>query len=83
MGCWDDGGGGHGDFLVAVVIGLNGVVKAGWGCAVVYPTAPMINGKAFVSIIKMVILERRAVPNKGIAVLPDEDIADANCIGES
>ena len=83
MRCWDDGGGGHGYFLGAGVIALNGVVKAGRGCAVVYPSAPMVNGKAFVSIIKMVIWELRAVPNKGIAVLSDENIADAYCIGES
>jgi hypothetical protein len=39
-------------------------MKRHWRVAVMYLAAAMINGKAFVTIIKMVIGNRGAVPDK-------------------
>ena len=61
---WDDGCSGHDGVLVAGWRVLNGVMKGHWRVAVMYPAAAMINGKAFVTIIKMVIRNGGAVPHK-------------------
>ena len=78
VGCWDDGCGGNCGVLMAGWPDLNRVMKGGWCVAVMYPTATMIDGKALVTIIKVVIWNRRAVPNEGVAVSPDENVAYAN-----